>query len=132
MNPSQLKRALKKGGHVFGCMLSAMASTRFGPTLAGAGIDYAIIDAEHGSRDRAEIQSLCTMLSSANVTPVVRVPIPKSEWVAMALDAGTAQILPLHGMPFCRRNDCLHLFDIFAIGDQHARRASIKRHRNPF
>jgi len=97
MNPSQLKRTLNKGGHVFGCMLSAMASTRFGPTLAGAGIDYAIIDAEHGSRDRAEIQSLCTMLRSADVTPVVRVPIPKSEWVAMALDAGTAGVL----VPYC-------------------------------
>jgi len=99
MNPTKLKRTLKQGGHVFGCMLSAMASTRFGPTIAGSSIDYAIIDSEHGSRDRAEIQSLCGMLRNADVTPIVRVPIPKSEWVAMALDAGTAGVL----VPYCER-----------------------------
>ncbi|NKC11216.1 MAG: hypothetical protein GKR94_03120 [Gammaproteobacteria bacterium] len=97
MNVTQLQRALKDGGHVFGCMLSAMASTRFGPTLAGAALDYAVIDSEHGSRDRAEIQQLCTMLRHADVTPIVRVPIPKAEWVAMALDAGTAGVL----VPYC-------------------------------
>ena len=99
MNSAQLKRTLKRGGHVFGCMLSQMASTRFGPILAGGAIDYAVVDAEHGSRDRAELQSLCTMLRSANITPIVRVPVPKSEWVAMALDAGTAGVL----VPYCER-----------------------------
>jgi 4-hydroxy-2-oxoheptanedioate aldolase len=97
MNPIKLKRTLKQGGHVFGCMLSAMASTRFGATLEGSTMDYAIVDSEHGSRDRTEIQSLCTMLRHADVTPVVRVPIPKSEWVAMALDAGAAGVL----VPYC-------------------------------
>ena len=97
MNASKLRRTLKSGGHVFGCMLSQMASTRFESTLAGSTIDYAIIDSEHGSRDRAEIQQLCGMLRRADVTPVVRVPIPKSEWVAMALDAGTAGVL----VPYC-------------------------------
>jgi len=97
MNAIKLKRTLKQGGHVFGCMLSAMASTRFGPTLAGSTMDYAIIDSEHGSRDRTEIQQLCGMLRNAEVTPIVRVPIPKSEWVAMALDAGTAGVL----VPYC-------------------------------
>lgn len=99
MNPIKLKRTLKQGGHVFGCMLSGMASTRFGPTLAGSTMDYVIIDSEHGSRDRTEIQSLCTMLRHADVTPVVRVPIPKSEWVAMALDAGAAGVL----VPYCEQ-----------------------------
>ena len=97
MDPVTLKQTLKDGGRVFGCMLSAMASSRFGPVLAGATIDYAIIDSEHGSRGRAEIQSLCTMLRAAEVTPVVRVPVPKAEWVAMALDAGAAGVL----VPYC-------------------------------
>ncbi|MCH9670114.1 MAG: hypothetical protein K0U93_01585, partial [Gammaproteobacteria bacterium] len=97
MNPIKLKRTLKSGGHVFGCMISAMASARFGSALAGSTIDYAIIDAEHGSRDRAELQTLSTMLRNADITPVVRVPIPKREWVAMALDAGAAGVL----VPYC-------------------------------
>jgi 4-hydroxy-2-oxoheptanedioate aldolase len=97
MDPVTLKQTLKDGGHVFGCMISAMASTRFGNALKGSTLDYAIIDSEHGSRDRAEIQQLCTMLRQADVTPVVRVPVPKAEWVAMALDAGAAGIL----VPYC-------------------------------
>jgi 4-hydroxy-2-oxoheptanedioate aldolase len=37
------------------------------------------------------------VLRQAGVTPIVRVPIPKSEWVAMALDAGAAGVL----VPYC-------------------------------
>ena len=97
MNASKLRRTLKSGGHVFGCMLSQMASTRFEQVLAGSTLDYAVIDSEHGSRDRTEIQNLTGMLRRADITPIVRIPIPKSEWVAMALDAGTAGVL----VPYC-------------------------------
>ena len=96
MNASKLRRTLKSGGHVFGCMLSQMASTRFEQVLAGSTLDYAVIDSEHGSRDRTEIQNLTGMLRRADITPIVRIPIPKSEWVAMALDAGTAGVLVPH------------------------------------
>jgi 4-hydroxy-2-oxoheptanedioate aldolase len=37
------------------------------------------------------------VLRQAGITPIVRVPIPKSEWVAMALDAGAAGVL----VPYC-------------------------------
>ena len=97
MNPTKLRRTLKSGGHVFGCMLSQMASTRFEQVLAGSTLDYAIIDSEHGSRDRTEIQELTGMLRRADIAPIVRIPVPKAEWVAMALDAGTAGIL----VPYC-------------------------------
>lgn len=97
MDGKTLKQTLADGGRVYGCMLSAMASTRFGNVLKGSTLDYAIIDTEHGSRDRAEIQQLCTMLRQAKIAPVVRVPVPKAEWVAMALDAGSSGIL----VPYC-------------------------------
>jgi hypothetical protein len=44
VNPTKLRRALKQGGRVFGCMLSQMAATRFGPVLEGSTLDYAVID----------------------------------------------------------------------------------------
>ena len=97
MDGETLKQTLKSGGRVYGCMLSAMASTRFTSVLKGSTLDYAIIDSEHGSRDRTEIQQLCTMLRQADVTPVVRVPVPKAEWVAMALVAGASGVL----VPYC-------------------------------
>ncbi|HJL53843.1 MAG TPA: hypothetical protein QF695_14585, partial [Arenicellales bacterium] len=77
MKATKLKQTLKDGGRVYGCMLSAVASTRFAGVLSGSTIDYAIIDTEHGSRGRAEIQQLCTMLRQADIAPIVRVPVPK-------------------------------------------------------
>jgi 2-keto-3-deoxy-L-rhamnonate aldolase RhmA len=97
VKPVELKKTLSEGGYVFGCMLSAIGSTRFAGTLARSTLDYAIIDTEHSSRDRAEIEQLCTMLHQSDITPIVRVPTPKPEWVAMALDAGTAGVL----IPYC-------------------------------
>ena len=97
MNGQMLKRTLSEGGHVFGCMISAMGTTRFRSALAGATLDFVVIDSEHGSRDRKEIQELCAMFRDIDVTPIVRVPVPKAEWVAMALDAGAAGVL----VPYC-------------------------------
>lgn len=97
MDGARLKATLGEGGRVYGFMISAMASPRFIKALKGAPIDYAIIDAEHGSRGRAEIEALVTMLRGAELAPIVRVPVPKAEWVAMALDAGAAGIL----VPYC-------------------------------
>ncbi len=97
MDAVQLKETLNGGGHVFGCMISAMSGIRFQGALAGSTLDFAIIDTEHGSRDRAENQLLCNVLRQAGITPIIRVPIPKSEWVAMALDAGAAGVL----VPYC-------------------------------
>jgi 4-hydroxy-2-oxoheptanedioate aldolase len=74
-----------------------MGTTRFRAALAGSTMDFVVIDSEHGSRDRKEIQELCRMLRDAEVVPIVRVPVPKAEWVAMALDAGAAGVL----VPYC-------------------------------
>ena len=97
MDPVQLKETLRDGGLVFGCMISAMGTTRFGPALAGSTLDFVTVDSEHGSRDRREIQELCAMLRGAGITPIVRVPVPMAHWVAMALDAGAAGVL----VPYC-------------------------------
>lgn len=97
MDANSIRATLQAGGRVYGIMLSAMAVNRWGPALAGSTADYAVIDWEHGSRDRREIQELCTMLKQGGVAPVVRVPEPAPVWVAMALDAGASGML----VPYC-------------------------------
>lgn len=97
MDGKTLKETLKSGGRAYGFMISAMASARFGGALKGSTADYVVIDAEHGSRGRSEIETLCAMLRQADIAPVVRVPVPKAEWVAMALDAGASGVL----VPYC-------------------------------
>ncbi len=97
MDGIQLKQTLRDGGSVFGCMFSAIGTTRFRNSLAGSTLDYVVIDTEHGSRDRKEIQELCRMLRDVDIMPIVRIPVPMAHWVAMALDAGAAGVL----VPYC-------------------------------
>ena len=97
MNGVQLKHTLREGGSVFGCMFSAIGTTRFRNALGGSTLDYVVIDSEHGSRDRKEIQELCRMLRDVDIMPIVRIPVPMAHWVAMALDAGAAGVL----VPYC-------------------------------
>ncbi len=101
MDAVALKERLEGGGMVFGCMISAMGTTRFQMALAGSTLDFAIIDTEHGSRDRKEILELTTMLRAVNIAPLVRVPVPMAHWVAMAKDAGAAGVL----VPYCEDLD---------------------------
>jgi len=101
MDAIRLKETLAGGGTVFGFMIVAMGSTRFQRGLEGSGIDFVVIDSEHGSRDRAEILELTTMLRSLDITPIVRVPVPMPHYVAMALDAGAAGVL----VPYCEDLD---------------------------
>lgn len=97
MKPSTLKQTLASGGTVFGTMLAAMSSTRFGGVLANSALDYVVIDCEHAPRDREETRQLCEMLRVAGITSIVRVPSPRPDEVAMALDAGAIGIL----IPYC-------------------------------
>ena len=101
MNSIKLKARLEAGGMVFGCMLSAMGTTRFQRALEGSTLDFVIIDTEHGSRDRKEILELTTMLRAVDITPLVRVPVPLAHYVAIAKDAGAAGVLA----PYCENLD---------------------------
>ena len=69
MNGAELKAILKDGGRVFGTMLSLSRNPRWLPVLDGVGLDYAVIDTEHGARSRGELGDFLTMM---NTTGVVR------------------------------------------------------------
>ncbi|MBM3956948.1 MAG: hypothetical protein FJ313_02710 [Gemmatimonadetes bacterium] len=101
MDAVKIKETLDRGGMVFGCMISAMGTIRFQRALAGSTLDFVIIDCEHGSRDRKEIQELTTMFRAIDIAPLVRVPVPMAHYVAMAKDAGAAGVL----VPYCEDLD---------------------------
>ncbi len=97
MNSAELKATLQAGGRVFGTMITIGRSPRWIPTLAGVGLDYVIIDTEHNPRSRAELGDYLTMFNTTGVAPIVRIPIPDSHYVTMALDAGAQGVLA----PYC-------------------------------
>jgi len=97
MNSEELRNKIKSGGIVYGTMLGLSRNPRWAGVLAGTGIDYAIIDTEHSAFSRGEVADMCSALSRAGVVPIVRIPIPSSHYVTMALDGGAQGILA----PYC-------------------------------
>ena len=101
MNGEELKTRTRAGGIVYGTMLSVARNPRWAATIAGLGLDYVIIDSEHAPRGRSEIADLLAGLRSVDIVPIVRVPIPSSHYITMALDAGAQGILA----PYCETPD---------------------------
>ena len=64
-------------------------------------MDYVIIDTEHNPRSRAELGDYLTMFNTTGVAPIVRIPIPDSHYVTMAIDAGAHGVLA----PYCETVD---------------------------
>ena len=101
MNGAELKQVLRDGGRVFGTMISIGRSPRWVPVLDGVGLDYAIIDTEHSPRSRDELGDYLAMFNTGGVVPIVRIPIPDSHYVTMAMDAGAQGVLA----PYCETVD---------------------------
>ena len=101
MKPSDLKAALKAKRPVFGFMVSATASMRWGRVFAGSTLDFVVIDSEHGSRARQLIADTVAQMQSLDITAIVRTPNTEEVYVAMALDAGADGVL----VPYCETVD---------------------------
>ena len=101
MKPSDLKAALKAKRPVFGFMVSATSSMRWGRVFAGSTLDFVVIDSEHGSRDRQLIAATVAQMQTLDITAIVRTPNTEEVYVAMALDAGADGVL----VPYCETVD---------------------------
>ena len=101
MNGIEIKKTLQEGGTVYGTMLTVSRSPRWANIFAQTGLDYIIIDTEHAPRSRSEIADLLAAFENTDMAPIVRIPIPSSHYVTMALDAGAQGILA----PYCETVD---------------------------
>jgi 4-hydroxy-2-oxoheptanedioate aldolase len=97
MNGAELKQKVKNGGIVYGAMLSLSRNPRWTTAMSAFGLDYVIIDTEHSPRGRDDVADFIAAFQYSGVAPLVRIPIPDSHYVTMALDAGAHGILA----PYC-------------------------------
>ncbi len=97
MTGEELKRKVNAGGVVYGTMLSMSRNPQWSTPMAEFGLDYVVIDTEHSPRGRADVADFLAAFNSSGVVPIVRVPIPTSHYVTMALDAGAQGVLA----PYC-------------------------------
>ncbi len=101
MNGAELKQKLADGGIVYGTMLSTARNPRWTTAISNFGLDYVVIDTEHSPRGRDEVADFLAAFTFSGVVPIIRVPIPDSHYVTMALDAGAQGVLA----PYCETVD---------------------------
>ena len=101
MKAKELKARLAAGGSVFGCMIYSASGLRWGHVLAGGGLDYVVIDAEHAARDRENTSNWVLLAQRHDLTAIVRIPTTEAHYVAMTIDTGADGVL----VPYCEDLD---------------------------
>jgi 2-keto-3-deoxy-L-rhamnonate aldolase RhmA len=86
-----LKARLAAGEALLGTLLT-IGSTEVAELLAGAGLDWLFVDAEHGALDPRDVLVLLQAMAGRTPT-LVRVPALEEAWVKRALDAGAEGII---------------------------------------
>ncbi|MCH8207307.1 MAG: hypothetical protein IH956_09945, partial [Chloroflexi bacterium] len=101
MNGAEIMRTMRDGGIVYGTMLSMSRNPRWVTPMSAFGLDYVIIDTEHSPRGRDDVADFLAAFVFSGIVPIVRIPIPDSHYVTMALDAGAQGVLA----PYCETVD---------------------------
>ena len=92
-----LREKLENGGIVYGTMLSLSRNPRWARAIGQLQFDYVIIDNEHSAYSRGEVADFIAAINTTGTTSIIRVPVPSSHYVTMALDAGAHGVL----VPYC-------------------------------
>jgi len=83
-----LLTAFKQGKVQTGCFVAELRDTTLPQLLALGGLDFFLIDNEHGPWPIDKIAEVCTVARYAKITPLVRVPDYSYAHIAQSLDAG--------------------------------------------
>ena len=98
MYKNRLKRMLADGEVPTG-MMFVSDSTLHAEVIAQTGIDFIIIETEHGTLSPLSLEplaTLCRLFKSYDVTPLVRVPANDPIYIQKSLDAGALGVIVPH------------------------------------
>jgi 2-dehydro-3-deoxyglucarate aldolase/4-hydroxy-2-oxoheptanedioate aldolase len=96
MKRNHVKHTLAQGGVSLGVMCLEFATTGIGRISAAAGAEFAVYDMEHTGWELETIKMLVTTSRSADLIPIVRVPVTSYHYIAHALDVGAmGLVIPL-------------------------------------
>ena len=88
MKPADLKRNLREGKPVFGTMVAMCRTPDVMLLLAHAGMDFTLIDTEHGAFTTETVADLCRAARSVDLSAILRVPGRGPTYVSRSLDIG--------------------------------------------
>lgn len=87
-----MMQKLKQGKYVYGTAFTSIAPS-WPAQLKNANLDFAFIDTEHISMNRADMARLCQLFAAYAITPIVRVPSPDPYLACQAIDAGAKGVV---------------------------------------
>ena len=93
MRANVVRAKLKRGESVYGMMVTEFDSPAIPVILADAGLDFFILDMEHGAYTLKSALRIFQTARLANITPLVRVPDGMYHVIAPVLDAGAQGIV---------------------------------------
>ncbi len=88
-----IKQALATGQSVIGSMVTELRTPAIALILAEAGLDYLLLDMEHGAHTLPEIADTLKLARLRGIAPIVRIPDLAYHLVANVLDAGAAGVM---------------------------------------
>ena len=88
MHPVALKQTLREGSTVFGTMVSMCRTPDVMLLLDHAGMDFTLIDTEHGAFSTETVADLCRAARGVELTSILRVPGRGPTYVSRSLDIG--------------------------------------------
>lgn len=93
MRENIVRAKLKRGESVYGMMITEFDSPAVPILMADAGLDFFILDMEHGAFTLKSALVILQTARLANITPLVRVPDGMYHLIAPVLDAGAQGIV---------------------------------------
>ena len=93
MKPNRFKQLLAQSKMPVGHMLIEFSSRGMAQILEVAGVDFAVIDMEHGSFTIGDVADMAAWLKATPVAPFVRIPQVQYHFVARVLDAGVLGVV---------------------------------------
>lgn len=93
MKPNLFKKILDEGGKPVGHMLVEFASRGMAQIMDAAGVDFAVIDMEHGAYTLDQLADIVAWMKATPIAPFVRIAEIKYHLVARALDVGVLGIM---------------------------------------
>ncbi|KAL2067393.1 hypothetical protein VTL71DRAFT_1818 [Oculimacula yallundae] len=90
---NRLRVAFEEGkGASMGCW-QMIPGSNVSRTLAGTGVDWVLVDCEHGNIDDAAMHEAVPAIAACGVSPIVRIPDNQGFMVKRALDSGAHGVL---------------------------------------
>ena len=94
-----LKNELEQDGVAFGAWIQ-IGHASVAEVFARAGMRWTVIDCEHGGIDLESATSLMRAMAARSCSPLVRLPVNDSAWIARCLDAGAhGLVVPMVNTP---------------------------------